>query len=98
MGRLQLLCQTQNVLSRGRYDADVIVDTLNAYRKFAVDNFQNNTISLGNIACSFIAMVIKSVDQPRQILDNKSFLTIDLFLFYCNSIGWMFGCHQAKMA
>ena len=44
--------QTHNVLSRGRYDADVIVDTLNTYRKFAVNNFQDDTISLGNIACS----------------------------------------------
>ena len=44
--------QTHNVFSRGRYDADVIVDTLNTYRKFAVNIFQDDTISLGNIACS----------------------------------------------
>ena len=30
------------------------------------------------------------------ILDTKSFLTMDLFLFYCNSIGWIFGFHHAK--
>ena len=74
----------------------MIVDTLNAYRKFAVDYFQDNTISLRNIACSFTAMVIKSENQSRPILDNKLFLTMDIFLFYCNSIGRMFGCHHAK--